>query len=215
MGAVSFIENLDRTELTITDEEFERNVEQAVSAIAEKNRTEEYEQKTHSTPPTGLGLLNEKSALSRPEVTPRNSMDAEQSSPKRNAHHKLNEKTSSQQAGQGEEDDMDAVTGLLRSIQKPLSSIGRIFSDDGGSSSQQNMRPASTPLPGSKPRGLSPSPRLDRTPSGRRNNNRPSNESQRSRTRVNNAEDSAARQASAEQAQAQSLRAREHQVVVE
>ena len=37
MGVVTFIENLDRTNLTISDEDFEKNVEQAVSAIAEKN----------------------------------------------------------------------------------------------------------------------------------------------------------------------------------
>ncbi|RAL63813.1 hypothetical protein DID88_003456 [Monilinia fructigena] len=36
MGAIQFIENLDRTTLTISDEDFERNVEAAVSAIAEK-----------------------------------------------------------------------------------------------------------------------------------------------------------------------------------
>jgi hypothetical protein len=209
MGVVSFIETLDRTNLTITDEEFERNVEQAVSAIAEKNRAEE-----EKSPTIGpMQHLSEKSALSRPEVTPRNSMDAEHSSPRRSASQRLTEKAS--QANQGEEDDMDAVTGLLRTIQKPLSSIGRIFSDDGGISSQQQqgMRPASTPLPGSTPRGLSPSPRLDRTPSGR---NRPSNERPRSQQRrTNDAADSAARQASAELAQAQSLRLREHQVVVE
>src|SRR5438046_2085945 len=40
MGAIQFIENMDRTTLTITDEEFESNVEAAVSAIAEKHRSE-------------------------------------------------------------------------------------------------------------------------------------------------------------------------------
>ncbi|SMR43369.1 unnamed protein product [Zymoseptoria tritici ST99CH_1E4] len=214
MGVVSFIENLDRTNLTITDEEFERNVEQAVSAIAEKNRTEEYEDKSHTSPSTGpMSHLSEKSALSRPEVTPRNSMDAEHSSPRRNVSQRLNEKAT--QPSQSGEEDMNAVTGLLRSIQKPLSSIGRLLSDDTGGSSQQQqgMRPASTPLPGSTPRGLSPSPRLDRTPSGRE---RSSNQRPQSRQRQpNNAEDAAARQASAEQAQAQNLRQREHQVVVE
>src|SRR4051812_42912251 len=40
MGAVQFIENMDRTTLTITDDEFEANVEAAVSAIAEKHQAE-------------------------------------------------------------------------------------------------------------------------------------------------------------------------------
>src|SRR4051812_39260411 len=40
MGAIQFIENMDRTTLTISDEDFEANVEAAVSAIAEKHRAE-------------------------------------------------------------------------------------------------------------------------------------------------------------------------------
>ncbi|KAJ8115493.1 hypothetical protein ONZ43_g4654 [Nemania bipapillata] len=39
MGAVQFIENMDRTTLTISDEDFEQNVEAAVSAIAEKHQS--------------------------------------------------------------------------------------------------------------------------------------------------------------------------------
>ena len=38
MGAVQFIENMDRTSLTISDDEFEKSVEAAVSAIAERNQ---------------------------------------------------------------------------------------------------------------------------------------------------------------------------------
>ncbi|KAK3048369.1 hypothetical protein LTS18_012952, partial [Coniosporium uncinatum] len=41
MGAVQFIENIDRTSLTISDDEFEKNVEAAVSAIAERHAAEE------------------------------------------------------------------------------------------------------------------------------------------------------------------------------
>lgn len=45
-GAIQFIETLDRTSLTVSDEEFEQNVEAAVSAIAEQNRqTETMERK--------------------------------------------------------------------------------------------------------------------------------------------------------------------------
>lgn len=210
MGVVTFIENLDRTNLTISDEEFEKNVEQAVSAIAEKNRSEEYESKTSASRTTGTGLmshLSEKSALSRPEVTPRNSMDVEQSTPRRNPSQRLSEKTAQSSSRSAEDDEPDAMTGLFRSIQKPLSSIGRIFSDDGGNED----RSSSTPKPGSTPRGLSPAPRLDRDRNG---NARLSTERPRSQQRQA-AEDVAARQASADVAQAQAVRVREHKVVVE
>src|SRR4051794_5884111 len=40
MGAIQFIENMDRTTLTISDDDFERNVEAAVSAIAERHKLE-------------------------------------------------------------------------------------------------------------------------------------------------------------------------------
>ncbi|KAK5123091.1 hypothetical protein LTR85_003288 [Meristemomyces frigidus] len=218
MGVVSFIENLDRTNLTISDEEFEHNVEQAVSAIAEKNKEEEYEQKAHAAVAAGpMQHLSEKSALSRAEVTPRNSMDAERSSPSRNVSQRLSEKSQpsqqSQQSTTSDDDDTDAVSGLLRTIQKPLSSIGRMFSDD--HSSQQassGLRPASTPQPGSTPRGLSPAPKLDRRPSG---DGRPRPSAERQRSQQRGAEDAAARQADAEAAEAQRVRAREHKVVVE
>lgn len=201
MGVVSFIENLDRTNLTITDEEFETNVEQAVSAIAEENKADEYEEKSHVPAPAApMSRLNEKSALSRPEVTPRHSMDAEQSSPKRNPN-----REKSQLVYPDSNDDFDAVTGLLRTIQKPLSSIGRIFSDDTSTQPSGSFRPASTPLPGSTPRKLSPAPAANRNKSQER----------RSFEKQNIAADAAARQASAETARAQQVRAKEYAVVVE
>lgn len=217
MGVVTFIENLDRTNLTVSDEEFERNVEQAVSAIAEKNKEQEYEEKAQAGTAAGpMQHLSEKSTLSGPEVTPRNSMDAERSSPRRNASLRLSEK--SQQISKPEEDDdFDAVTGLLRTIQKPLSTIGRMFSDDGSSQAQNStgLKPARTPLAGSTPRTLSPAPKLDpKTSADGRVSQRPSSERDRSRQRVS-AEDAAARQASAEAAEAQRVRVREHKVVVE
>lgn len=206
MGVVTFIENLDRTNLTVSDEEFERNVEQAVSAIAEKNKEQEYEEKAHTAAAAGpMQHLSEKSALSRPEVTPRNSMDAERSSPRRNVSQRLSEKS---QQSTNHDDEEDAVTGLLRTIQKPLSSIGRIFSDEGPV--QGGLRPASTPQPGSTPRGLSPAPKMDSRSTADR---RPSTERQYSQQRT--AEEAAARQASAEAVEAQRVRVREHKVVVE
>ncbi|WPG99640.1 Hypothetical protein R9X50_00245900 [Acrodontium crateriforme] len=211
MGVVTFIENLDRTNITISDEQFERNVEQAVSAIAEKNKSEEYEGNAHASVVTKpLQQLNEKSALSRPEVTPRNSMDAEQSSPRRAASQRYVEK------GSGDNEDVDTVTGLLRTIQRPLSSIGRIFADDSTSQLQQTgSRPASTPVPGPTPTALSPSMRAD---GGRANNEgfQPSSNQERSgHEQRNNVKAAVARQTSAEAVQAQRVSTREPCVVVE
>jgi len=216
MGVVTFIENLDRTILTISDQEFERNVEQAVSAIAEKNKEQEYEEKAHATAAAAASArpmqhLSEKSALSRAEVTPRNSMDAERSSPRRNLSQRMSEKTQPSFLGSAHDDDeMDAVTGLLRTIQKPLSSIGRIFSDDNTTGQQEGLRPANTPQPSSTPRGLSPAPKLDRRPSAG-----PSTPQRQRSSQRTDFEDAAARQASAEIAEGQRVRIREHQVVVE
>lgn len=208
MGVVSFIENLDRTNLTISDEEFEHNVEQAVSAIAEKNKEEENETKAHSTATAApMQHLSEKSALSRPEVTPRNSMEAERSSPRRNVSQRLVERNHQgqrdPQSPVSDDDDTDAVTGLLKTIQKPLSSIGRMFSDDN--------RAAVTSQPTSTPRGLSPAPKIDRKLSAEFVQQRRSTERQISAQR----EESAARQASAEAAQAEILQRRDYAVVVE
>jgi Rab5 GDP/GTP exchange factor len=206
MGVVTFIENLDRTNITISDEEFERNVEQAVSAIAEKNKAEEYESKSHAPagPATPMQRFTEKSSISRPEVTPRNSMEPDRSSPRRNVSQRSQH---SHQASTDTVDDFDAVTGLLKTIGKPLSTIGRIFSDDSSSAPNSNssLRPASTPLASSTPRGLSPVPNVDRRPSA----------DGRATTAQNTATDAAARQASAEAAQAQRIRAKEYKVVVE
>lgn len=211
-GVVTFIENLDRTNLTISDEEFEQHVEQAVSAIAEKNKTDEYEDKAHPAVAAGpMQHLSEKSALSRPEVTPRNSMEAERSSPRRNVSQRLSEK-SAQSSLLNDDDDTDGVTGLLRTIQKPLSSIGRIFSDDHSAQQQQTgLKPANTPMPTSSPRALSPTPKGESRPNMPP---RPTAERKQSQQRAS-AEDAAARQASAEDAAAQRLRARENKVVVE
>nr|POE71360.1 vacuolar protein sorting-associated protein 9a [Quercus suber] len=226
MGVITFIENLDRTNLTISDTEFESNVEQAVSAIAEENKSEEYENKVHSSVPgagssglvsliggTGPALqhLSEKSALSRAEVTPRNSVDAEHSSPRRNAatpNRNLNQMLGEKTPVSDDDDDTDAVTGLLRTIQKPLSSIGRMFSDDQSPpASVQNL----TPRVQSQTRGLSPVPRPERTSSrGARSPQRPAVEGIQ-QTVGGMKGDPVAAQA----AEDQRVRVREHRVVVE
>ena len=231
MGAVQFIENLDRTSLTISDAEFETNVEAAVSAIAERHHAEEEAQQQRllqaNPPPTPAQPqhrrmpsphlhLSEKSSLSRAEVTPRNSLDAERVGPRRSTSLKQDGgKSASEPAPEGEEN--AAVAGLLRTIQKPLSTIGRIFSDSDTASSSQAGQPASTPQPGSTPR-LSPAPpiapRGSDNPRSSNEKERRSAEQQRVIQRVS-AEDAAARQASAEAEEARRIQWQEHRVVVE
>ena len=107
-GAIQFVETLDRTSLTISDEAFEKNVEAAVSAIAEKNR----EAELANSP---AQYVAEKSQLAKPETTPRNSMDATYSSPGRRPR---------TDGSLTDSEENDAVTGLLKTIQRPLSTIG-------------------------------------------------------------------------------------------
>lgn len=230
MGVVSFVENLDRTNLTVTDEEFERNVEASVSAIAEGHQAEEYESATHDKTSSSLDPTaplsptksyqphySEKGAPSRPELTPRNSTEGERAGPRRG------NSTRQKVSGTGsteDNDEKDAVSGLLRTIQKPLSTIGRMFSDESQSS---HAHPALTPQPGSTPR-LSPAPPsrpLQRKSSEEARRRRSPDGQQRARsagaprTDPHAEEDAAARQARAEAAEAQRIQAQEHRVVVE
>ncbi|KAG9229257.1 hypothetical protein BJ875DRAFT_508034 [Amylocarpus encephaloides] len=190
MGAVQFIENLDRTTLTISDEDFEKNVEAAVSAIAEKHQAAEIAE------PPPRAQISEKSSLSRPEVTPRHSMEGESSQPRKST-------SSNEYSG---EDEKAAMGGLLRTIQRPLTSIGRIFSEESSLSG-----PAQTPLPGNTPR-MSPNPRTSTDTSRTQSTSmQPCEQSNGGRV---NAEDAAARQASAEAAEAHRIQRAEHVNVV-
>ncbi|KIX94401.1 uncharacterized protein Z520_09787 [Fonsecaea multimorphosa CBS 102226] len=187
-GAIQFIESLDRTTLTVSDEEFERNVENAVAAIAEQNRQAEQFSPRAST-------IAEKSSLAEPELTPRNSMDVTSTSPIRRDPNR-------QYSTSGDGSD-DSVAGLLRTIQKPLSTIGRIFSDQ--DSSSQERRPSPAP-PQAAPR-LNPNmfqpPPLAQGGAGA------------GAVPSYNAEEAAARQASAEAAEARRISRAEHRTVVE
>jgi hypothetical protein len=233
MGAIQFIENLDRTSLTITDAEFEANVEAAVSAIAERHSARSAAPSpltptfSDSTTPSSSRLqtsssastnphhripsphlhLSEKSSLSHPQVTPRNSLEAESAGPRRSTSVK---KTDPDQ----KEEEENAVAGLLRTIQRPLSTIGRIFSDTDTSTGSSAAGPAATPpatqlpprrsseYPGQQQQQYSEKPR------------RSGDGDHRERQRLS-AEDAAARQASAEAEQARRIQMKEHQVVVE
>lgn len=189
MGAIQFIENMDRTTLTITDDEFEKNVEAAVSAIAEKHRAE--------SPPLPTPPLSEKDGTktqqqllqpgesSTASATTRLSTDSDAA--------RLSMNMPRRSTSLDEDEDKDAITGLLRTIQKPLSTIGRIFSEE--------------PLPPSPTRGEFGG--IDASLAG----DRPSTAS--SARRALSAEEAAARQASAEAAEAQRLHRVEHASVVE
>ncbi|KAI0387758.1 hypothetical protein F5Y04DRAFT_10936 [Hypomontagnella monticulosa] len=188
MGAIQFIENMDRTTLTITDEEFEKNVEAAVSAIAEKHQAEE--------PPTpSQPQQSEKSGLYPPGTSSaRPSLDIDGASTPR--------RSLSSNDGNDSSEEGPAISGLLRSIQRPLSSIGRIFSDDpsgAGPSSPARIPQPDTPRLSPRP---SPRPSTDGRP--------PVDVRQRL-----SAEEAAARQASAEVAEAQRIHRAEHNNVVE
>ncbi len=183
---------MDRTTLTITDEEFEKNVEAAVSAIAEKHRAA-------SPPPPEQ--LSEKvpSSLLPPgpgeASTARRSYDAQSGEP-----------STPRRSTSSEGDDGVAITGLLRSIQRPLSTIGRMFSEDA------NEPPAMPPRP-QDPNHLSPRPSADmeRRMSGDAGGPGAPGHHQHHLS----AEEAAARQASAETAEAQRLHRAEHHNVVE
>jgi len=179
-GAIQFIENLDRTTLTVSDEEFERNVELAVSEIAAQNREAE------ALSPRAL--YREKSSIAEPELTPRNSMDVTSTSPIRRDPSRMN---SSSEGGTD-----DSVTSILRSIQKPLSTIGRIFSDQDTS---QEPSATSSPTP---QQGARLSPAVFQPPTD-------------GRVPSYDAQEAAARQASAEAAEARRIQRQEHRTIVE
>ncbi|KAL4811190.1 hypothetical protein BDV18DRAFT_128832 [Aspergillus unguis] len=184
-GAIQFIETLDRTSLTVSDEDFERNVEAAVSAIAEQNRASEVSEPRAST--DSAPGPSRKSA-----DVPRNSNRREPS--------------------QSREEENAPVAGLLRTIQKPLSTIGRIFSDE--TDTPQETAP---PHPGIS-RRLTPN--VYQPPRGSEELRR-SGETSRQRlpqpspSRKLDAQDAAARQASAEDAEARRIQRAEHNNVVE
>lgn len=112
MGAIQFIENLDRTTLTISDSEFESNVEMAVFAIAERHREE-----------VPISVRHPSSEMPA-------SNDAEMVTHSPTLLDKSGEGSSGSPTAEKGLDNSIAMTGLLRTIQKPLTSMGRIFSDE-------------------------------------------------------------------------------------
>ncbi|USP76090.1 uncharacterized protein yc1106_03364 [Curvularia clavata] len=205
MGAIQFIEGLDKTSLTISDEEFEKNVEAAVSAIAERHAAEEAVESSSSTQlhpntPTHKRMpsphyIQEKTTPLRPELTQRNSMEAETAGPRRSTSIKNNNSDSEQP-----EEENAAVAGLLRTIQRPLNTIGRIFSDNDTNHPSAQSTPVKPQLP-ARARTEFPESQAD-------------HEEERRRHRIS-AEEAAAKRASAEAEEARRIQRKEHQVVVE
>jgi hypothetical protein len=207
MGAVQFIEGLDKTSLTISDEEFEKNVEAAVSAIAERHAAEEAEPSSASTqlhpnapnhkrmPSPHYHHIQEKTTPLRPELTQRNSMEAETAGPRRSTSVKHN-KTEAEQP----EEENAAVAGLLRTIQRPLNTIGRIFSDTDTHQSSGQSTPSKPQAPTRAKTEVS--------------EHHPNHEEDRRREKVSG-EEAAAKRASAEAEEIRRIQRREHQVVVE
>ncbi|KAL9597268.1 MAG: hypothetical protein Q9219_005249 [cf. Caloplaca sp. 3 TL-2023] len=217
MGAIQFIENLDRTSLTISDDEFERNVEASVSEIAERHEEEEEEEEQKELPPPPPPAppprpthVAEKSGLSEPEMVARNSLDAEYNISSRplSSHAPVYRRS-----GTGSQEDSNAVSGLLRTIQKPLSSIGRMFSEDTsiGQSPSSQSHPQQ-PLQSNAPLRLSPA--VFQPPRRSHEEARPPQDPSQTHPRRINAEEAAARQASSETAEAHRIQSIEHQDVV-
>lgn len=207
MGAVQFIENLDRTSLTVSEENFERNVEAAVFAIAERHKEEE-------TPQSKRHSLSEKSGLSEPEMAPRDPIEAEYVSPVRPGSSRGGDPS-----GDGP-DESTAVNGLLRTIQKPLSSIGRIFSEDVPrlQSLGRSGLPDTNSQPISSPR-LSPAvfqpPRNSNELSRPLESLRDSEDIKYGQENRLTADAKSARQASVEAAEAERIQRAEHEDVIE
>jgi Rab5 GDP/GTP exchange factor len=232
-GAIQFIESLDRTSLTVSDDEFEKNVEIAVSEIAAQNR------ETEALSPRAS--FTEKGSVAEPELTPRNSMEVTTASPRRSMQ--LDRNASSASAAGGGSDDSDAVAGLLRTIQRPLSTIGRIFSDtdtnagvgpdQSGPGGTYGTPPArssplamgqtasdGTPLPSAAglPERRPSHPNNIMGPPGSRGRQAASaaaGTGQGGEAPVYDAQEAAARQASAEAAEARKIQRAEHRTVVE
>lgn len=198
MGVVQFIENLDKTSLTVSDGVFEKNVEAAILAIVDRRVDEVPLPKPHQ--------LLEKSGISEPETIPQNSANIECVTPRR---------LISPDAGITDRilknngiDESRAVSGLLRSIQKPLSSIGRIFSEEPSSQPPPSLSPRLSPAVFQPPRKSSDERKLYEKPQENFN-------WEQNQLNHPNAEDVAVRQASADAAEAQRIQRVEHQDVVE
>ena len=141
MGAIQFIESLDRTTLTISDSEFESNVETAVFAIAERHNKE--------TPLSVRRSYSQMPASSDTEMLSQSATDPDS----------IVVGSSGLSVADKRSDGSIAVNGILPIIQKPLISMGSIFQDETPKSlpSTEGNRFGNQPHLGSPPfTGLTP-----------------------------------------------------------
>lgn len=214
MGAIAFIENLDRSSLTITAEEFERNVEAAVAAIAE--RPSPPPEKLPPKPQTPITNPNPTAAN---PARPSSSSSASASTRSRPVTPNT-APTTTDGAPSEITDEKAAVAGLLRTIQKPLTTIGRIFSDDSGAANPNTSTPA-TPSSHDDALLTAVGGRRHQTlrRAGAESDQHPHQQQQQQQQQQHRprltAEDAAARQASAEAEEARRIGRMEYENVVE
>jgi len=218
MGAIQFIESLDRSSLTITDAEFEKNVEAAVAAIAEKpapppsapaaddersSRRPGRQQYLDGASGEGSSGGQLRSVSPRPiqEKTPLPTISGGNSYNNNNNTSSNNNPSNSSNNRNNDLDDPTAVVGLLRTIQRPLSTIGRIFGE------------AATPAASEvdAPEGGTP---RDRSPVSQGRGAARVGGGGGGAGRGVNTEEAAARQASASTAEAMRIQRAEHENVV-
>ena len=197
MGAIQFIENLDRTSLTVSDATFERNVEASVSAIVERHGDE--------FPPFKLHQVSEKSRISEPAAIPQNSMSVDYTNSRRITS--PGKRSTDRLFKNDGSDENRAVNSLLRTIQRPLTSIGRIFSEESSSQPAPILPPRLSPAVFQPPRNGGDERRSLEESRGKINPDR---------NRLDlAAEDAAVQQASADSAEAQQIQINEHNDIVE
>jgi len=114
----------------VSEEEFDRHVEAAVSEIAERQAQEEKRQ--HGKQSRSSGASTSVKARDSSSENPLPNM------PNDGQHSTDDSEKRLPAAANGSSEPSDPVGGLLRTIQKPLSSIGRIFSDDGSTPTLYN-----------------------------------------------------------------------------
>lgn len=219
MGAIQFIESLDRSSLTITDAEFERNVEAAVAAIAEKPDPPAVDEETSSQRLARQQLDGAGEGSSGGQlrsVSPRPMSEPERDCPptaipekdcpptatSSRTYNGNNNNTNNNNPGSDNDDPSAAVAGLLRTIQKPLSTIGRIFGE------------ATTPSSSDSESQIGNSQRRQSSAVGAGTGKGGASARGRGHGSGMNAEEAAARQASAETAEALRIQRAEHENVV-
>lgn len=121
MGAISFIENMDASSLSIDKAEFEKNVETSVAELAKERAANDAEMDSDEK----INSILSGDGASSSAATPRGSPML---TPSRSFFTK-------------------SGTSLQRTLQRPLSVVGRIFSDSGEVTPERSQEPRGSPPP--------------------------------------------------------------------